>query len=175
MSKKKKTEDRRRKRRQKQLRKERLAADRLPSSLDEFKGHGPLPFEAQRAMSPRPVVEGAMLDLQRAMEGREFKDKAELDAFMAEYNERQRQGLPIGPRLLRPEDRAQDLTYAAMEAADPETALSLVHEALELDPDCIDALLLLAEWSAETMGKRIDRLLLHPTLSEPKTPFLVPD
>ncbi len=44
---------------------------------------------------------------------------------------------------------AQDLAYGALEAATPERALHLAKQALELDPRCVDALLIVARASKQ--------------------------
>ena len=43
-----------------------------------------------------------------------------------------------------PRDRAQELAFDALEAADPTAAVDLARQALALDPDCSDALYVLA-------------------------------
>jgi tetratricopeptide (TPR) repeat protein len=54
-----------------------------------------------------------------------------------------------------PKFRAQDLTYDALETEDLGEALRLVHEALELDPDCTDAQRLMVALLPTTVENRL--------------------
>jgi len=53
-------------------------------------------------------------------------------------------GLLFGRAEPQPRDRAQELAFDALEAADPTAAADLARQALALDPDCSDALYVLA-------------------------------
>jgi tetratricopeptide (TPR) repeat protein len=55
-------------------------------------------------------------------------------------------------------DKAQDLAYEAMEADDAETAGTLALQAIRLDPECTDALHLLAELDHCTTDQFVARL-----------------
>lgn len=64
----------------------------------------------------------------------------------------------LGPNKRNDEERAQDLVYDAMEASTWERRLRLVRQALELDPENVDALLMVAE-AADLKGEeRIEAL-----------------
>jgi len=54
-----------------------------------------------------------------------------------------------------PKFRAQDLTYDALETDDLGEALRLVHEALELDPDCTDAQRLMVALLPTSLANRL--------------------
>jgi tetratricopeptide (TPR) repeat protein len=64
--------------------------------------------------------------------------------------------LPVG-RAGR-KARAQDLFYEAMEAEDPAVAYELLEKSLEIDPDCIDALLALIDAMDGDLAWRIDKV-----------------
>lgn len=64
----------------------------------------------------------------------------------------------FGPLGRSAEERAQDLVYQAMEAATPAKRLRLAQQALDLDPENADALLMLADASPIKDGKRIEVL-----------------
>ncbi len=83
------------------------------------------------------------------MEGQQFESIDEVNAHLA--------GLTRGGRLAEmagawkrddPKWRAQELAYDALETGDLGEALSLVNEALQLDPDCTDAQRLLVSLMA---------------------------
>ena len=55
-------------------------------------------------------------------------------------------------------EKAQDLAYAALETRDKKEALRLANEALKLDPDCIDALVLKTIIQAKSPSEIIETL-----------------
>ena len=63
----------------------------------------------------------------------------------------------LGPSKRNDEQRAQDLVYDAMEAPTWEQRLRKVRQALELDPENVDALLMLAEAAELKSEERIAR------------------
>ena len=74
------------------------------------------------------------------LEGEKFGDIHQANARLQEMTSGGR--LMERERAWKQDDlkwRAQDLTYDALETDNPDEALRLVHEALELDPDCTDA------------------------------------
>jgi len=64
----------------------------------------------------------------------------------------------LGSSKRNDEQRAQDLVYDAMEASTWEQRLRLVRQALELDPENVDALLMVEEASGLEAGERIEAL-----------------
>lgn len=61
-----------------------------------------------------------------------------------------------------PSDRAQDLAFLAMETEEPEESLRLAEEALQLDPECLDALVVkisLTTYSPIEMAKRVKEVI----------------
>lgn len=87
--------------------------------------------------------------LDKALEGKSFKDDAELNAFMAQFAGRNIDELAeeLGQN---DQDRAMDLVEAAEEAESVEEASGLLRQALALDPTCCDALVGLAHLESRT-------------------------
>ena len=88
--------------------------------------------------------EQMMRDIQRALAGREFADPDEVNAFLATLTGpgRLRQALAqTAPPSAR--EQAADLAFEAMEAPNRSLARKRAQRALALDPDCVDALVLL--------------------------------
>jgi len=68
-------------------------------------------------------------------------------------------GLLFGGRVRTPErDQAQELAYDAMDEADPDRAAVLARQALALDPECADALYVLALNAAPSREEQIQLL-----------------
>lgn len=66
-----------------------------------------------------------------------------------------------GNRGSDPVYEAQQLAYDAMEAAESgevERALAYARQALDLDPDCVDALMLLSQVASESLAELIDNM-----------------
>ncbi len=115
----------------------------------------------KQKLDPRsPFMMERLMRMWRRTGGREetFADKDEFMDRMQEFSHTalaRRYG-----KLLRdhPRERAQDLAYRAYEAGDLEQALGLVEQALELDPECVEALTVEAVLSSEDVGELIPRL-----------------
>jgi len=96
--------------------------------------------------------------ISRLMSEREFKSDEEAKRFM--------QTQIIGKNLdeileLADYDsleEAQDLAYEAMEAEDPFEILELTRKALQLDPDCVDALMLMANLTSRSLSEKIKKV-----------------
>jgi tetratricopeptide (TPR) repeat protein len=105
----------------------------------------------------RTVTESMLLDLQRAIEGKNFGTLEDLKAFM---------GSPSGQGLmesldneeLAAKDEAQELAFEAMEAESEAEARKLAQRALAKDPDCVDALVVLTDIEARSTREIIERL-----------------
>jgi tetratricopeptide (TPR) repeat protein len=85
-------------------------------------------------------AERSLWQIEALMEGEKFANVDEANARLEEMIGDGR--LADRARAWKQDDpkfRAQDLTYGALETEDLGEALRLVHEALELDPDCTDA------------------------------------
>lgn len=105
-------------------------------------GAGPepkgLPIPDRRAM------EKIMADMQRALEGHEFKSIKEADAFIQEM---MASGGPPQVPGRTPLEQAQDIMYEAWSASG-KRRVQLALRALEISKDCADAYVLLAEEAA---------------------------
>lgn len=96
--------------------------------------------------------------ISRIMSSREFKSDKEAERFM----QKQIMGKHMDEILeftdLDPVDEAQNLAYEALEAEDPYEALELAREALQLDPDCVDALMIMAGLTSQSMPDKIKKV-----------------
>lgn len=106
----------------------------------------------------RMSMEKTMRDLHQALESQNFASKDDLDAFMAEFNARGGSPLPSAGGARTASEEAQELAYEAMEADDPNAAVSLAMRAVELDRRCVDALVILAHGGAESQDELIENL-----------------
>jgi len=114
-----------------------LALPRLQESAEEARKkmikHGGMP--------DRRAMEKVHLDIERIIEGREFKSPEEMQEFLNNnlVGKKVPEQYPMTPR-----EQAQDLCYEAFEARGRKKII-LAKKALELYPDCVDAYVLLAE------------------------------
>lgn len=92
----------------------------------------------------RRAMEKIMADLQRALEGHEFKSIEEADAFIQEM---MASGGPPQVPGRTPLEQAQDIMYEAWSASG-KRRVQLALRALEISKDCADAYVLLAEEAA---------------------------
>jgi tetratricopeptide (TPR) repeat protein len=98
----------------------------------------------------RVRMEPMMRDLHRVLKEREFGTIEEANAFLqtltgAGLRDELEHAAPLSKC-----EQAQELAYEAMEARTDKQARRLAQQALAFDPDCVDALLLLAEMDAAT-------------------------
>lgn len=96
--------------------------------------------------------EQMLRDLHKLMSEREFSSEAEMRAYLDSL-----MGNGLAKAMAgRPRDdheRAQELAYQAMDARSPQETMTLAREALKLDPDCVDALRIMAVFeSASRQG-----------------------
>lgn len=102
--------------------------------------------------------EQVLRDIQRLIGDRVFESMDEANAFFRTlHGPGLREALKDAPARF-PQDEAQELIYEAMEIADPAVALSLARQALAKDPDCVDALTILAIQTAESEEARLAAL-----------------
>jgi tetratricopeptide (TPR) repeat protein len=102
--------------------------------------------------------ERMLRELQQAISERGIESEEELQALMAEFNQAGPAASASASRKADPRAMAQDLAYQAMESSDPAAARQLASEALEYDPDCVDALATVAELTATTLEDLLRRL-----------------
>jgi tetratricopeptide (TPR) repeat protein len=92
------------------------------------------------------------------MKKHDFKDIDEMNRFYEKHFLGKKLDDILKEREYDPIEEAQDLAYEAMDTDDPIEALRYTLEALLLDPNCIDALMLAAEATASTDWDLIKKL-----------------
>ena len=105
----------------------------------------------------RTASEQTLRDMQKALATQNFANIGEVNAFLQSL---------MGPGLKHspydaapsPKDEAQDLAFDAMEAESEAEARKLAKRALKLDPDCVDALVLLTSLDARSAKEAITGL-----------------
>jgi len=102
--------------------------------------------------SVRLEMEQTLRDIQRALQDREFDSTEEANAFLSGLAgsdiAKVKEALKGEP--LSPKEQAQELAWRAMEARTPKEAISVAQQALAKDPDCVDALVVVAEVKARS-------------------------
>jgi tetratricopeptide (TPR) repeat protein len=102
----------------------------------------------------REGMERVMADLTRFLEGRNFKNVDEANAFLEENVSGKG---PLSRSVSRsPLERAQDLIYDAWDSATEGEAAELARRALTISPDCADAYNLLADVAAKSIEEKCD-------------------
>ena len=102
---------------------------------------------------PTPSSFGAeqvVRDFHRLLEGRSFEDIEEANVFLASLTGAGLENALKNAPALSPQEEAQDLAYRAMDAPNRKQAMSLARLALTHDPDCVDALVILAAANARS-------------------------
>jgi len=102
------------------------------------------------------AMERHLRDIHKAIEGKDFKDIDELNAYLQSLTASGSLGIQRGEGSAK--DRAQDLAYQAMETDDPKEAVWRAKQAVELDPDCMDALVILAVHDSKSLDDCIGKL-----------------
>jgi tetratricopeptide (TPR) repeat protein len=155
---------------QQKLRRDRIRLEKHTRRSDpgearnrELPGFGEAPEREDEDLSSRPLLhsfaaEQALAQVHHLMEGRNFGSIEEANAFL---------GTLTGQGLARAMDeqpatdpawRAQEIAYQAMEAHSPREAAALARQALEVDPDCVDALCTLAHLTSRSQAECVARL-----------------
>lgn len=105
------------------------------------------------------AMERSLRAMSRAMAGHEFGDRSEMQAFLdSTFVGRKTPDVDPLDETLDPCERAQELAYRSMETTNRARALRCAHQALEIDPACVDALTVLACVEAEGTEARIAAL-----------------
>lgn len=114
-----------------------------------------LPLKAQPS---RFTTERMNRAISRLMNAREFKSDEEAERFI----QKQIMGKDLDEILELFEydlvEEAQELAYEAMDAEDPFEALELTVKALELDPDCVDALMMMGKLTSRSLTDEIKKV-----------------
>lgn len=105
---------------------------------------------ASGALPSAPLMmEQALRDIQRALQGQDFQSLEEANAFLSGLaGSDMKKSLKKAP--LSPQEEAQELAWRAMEARTPKEAISFAQQALAKDPDCVDALVIVANAKARS-------------------------
>src|ERR1700680_5299415 len=142
------------------LHRAKLRRDRIRQRKDEQRATVPypqdVPFDPVPELEHPLGAERSLWQIEALMEGEKFTNVDEANARLEEMIGDGR--LADRARAWKQDDpkfRAQDLTYAALETDDLGEALRLVHEALELDPDCTDAQRLMVALLPPSVEKRL--------------------
>jgi tetratricopeptide (TPR) repeat protein len=98
--------------------------------------------------------EKAMLDLQRLLKTQNFETPEEMEAFI-QQNILGQKIPPFDKEALTPEEYAQDLVYQAQDCDDVIEADKLIYQALELDPECVEAFEYLGDMAGSPMASLI--------------------
>ncbi len=112
----------------------------------------PLPLPSRMSM------ERTMREFHQMLESQNFASEDDMHAFMAEFNARGGSPLPTASGSRTASEKAQELAYDAMEADDPNTAVSLAMRAVELDHRCVDALVMLARAGSDSPDELIENI-----------------
>ncbi len=132
-----------------------------PSAKDHSR-----PEPADYSMPSLFSAEQVLRDIHRALDNRKLDGPDDLNAYLQTlHGPGLKKALEEAPPP-RPQDEAQDLAYQAMEAESDQEALYLVNNALEKDPDCVDALVTRAELTAKSAKELINRLEHAVTTAE---------
>ncbi len=101
--------------------------------------------------------EEAMRRVQKAIEGKDFASFDDLNAYLATLSGSLLQDMPEDVELSSKEE-AQELAFDAMEARSKAQARKLARRALKLDPDCVDALMVMVDLDARSPQAMIEGL-----------------
>lgn len=111
------------------------------------------PQEPQRQRGGRFDHERWIRRLDSVLQRHEFPTARTFRRFL-ESDEHRREAEEFDG-LLTIEEEAQELAYLAMEAGDDDTSENYVRDAVALDPDCVDARVLLAYFVTDDLDERV--------------------
>ncbi len=121
-----------------------------------IKKQAPKP-SAKKKSAPNTEIAAAMRQMERLMASRDLITQADLDALLASlHGPSALDGLSDAEGDAR--DQAQELAFDAMEAESEAHARKLAKRALKLDPDCVDALMVMAGIESDSPRKMIEAL-----------------
>jgi tetratricopeptide (TPR) repeat protein len=100
------------------------------------------------------------------MKKHEFKDVEEMNQFLENHFISKKLDDILEEREYDPLEEAQDLAYEAMDTENPAEAIMLILEALVLNPNCIEALRLAADFTSMTDLDYIEKLEMIITRAE---------
>jgi tetratricopeptide (TPR) repeat protein len=117
---------------------------------------GEIPLEESQ-VGASVAMESILRVIRPMVQNREFESPEEMEAFLEHISEEDFRRARAELMATDPAEEAQLLAYQAMlESENDEEAAALARRALECDPHCVDALVLLAELGA---GERVDQFI----------------
>lgn len=120
----------------------------------EEEAETPVPYHV---LQGRIATERLSWEIHGVIQERNFKTVAEVNAFLNSAGPSLEGLKSLRLKADGPERQAQGLAFDAMEAGDEERAYELARRAVEFDPDCVDALVILGE-AAPSAQERLDRM-----------------
>jgi tetratricopeptide (TPR) repeat protein len=135
---------------------ERLRRERIRRDKHEQRFR-PKREETQPRLPSRFASERGLLDLHAELEGKDFSSIEEANAYLEKLLDEKRRD-PLAARPLSPKRQAQELAFQALEAPSRAERRRLAVQALELDPDCVDALSALALVTSVSQEEGIEKL-----------------
>jgi tetratricopeptide (TPR) repeat protein len=108
-------------------------------------------------LGTRFAVEQSLRDIHKLLTEKEFENESELNAYLSTLTgEGLKRAMADRPRDRH--ERAQELAFQAMGAPSSAAAIKLALQAVELDPNCVDALRLLALYGSNSRQEYIEKL-----------------
>ena len=120
------------------------------------KGRRPKSQKTHQKPPSRLSAESMLRSIQKLLEEKQFASLEEANEFLATLGGPGLQQSLLDDSPLSAQEEAQDLAFEAMEAETEAQARMLVKRALALDPDCVDALVLLTELDATSPKAAIE-------------------
>jgi tetratricopeptide (TPR) repeat protein len=106
---------------------------------------GWLPEEPAAPLNPRLMMEHVMRDIQKVLQTQDFADLDEANAYLAKLSGKDFKNALRNARPLSPQEEAQEIAERAGQAATAKQAIAMARQALAKDPNCVGALMVLAE------------------------------
>jgi tetratricopeptide (TPR) repeat protein len=145
------------KRREERLRQRKHEQRAMPAASETHDEDGGYDEDVSESMPSPFGMERSLRAMAKAAVGKEFANIEEYNAHMRPvWNE-----LSAVARALPesdPKEHAQELAFQAMEASNASAARELVRQALEVDPDCVDALTLEVQLNTGSADEQIAAL-----------------
>jgi tetratricopeptide (TPR) repeat protein len=119
---------------------------------------GWLPDQPAAPLNPRLMMEQVMRGIQKTLQTQDFKDIDEADAYLATLSGKDFKDAMRHARPLSAQEEAQEIVDRALQAPTAKQAIALAKQALAKDPDCVDALVVLADAGSKSDKEYIARL-----------------
>ncbi|HWZ42254.1 MAG TPA: hypothetical protein VNW97_02200 [Candidatus Saccharimonadales bacterium] len=119
---------------------------------------GWLPEQPEAPLNPRLMMEQVMRGIQKTLQTQDFKGIDEANAYLATLSGKGLKDALRNVRPLSPQEEAQDIADRATQARTAKQAIALARQALAKDPDCVAALIVLADAGSKSDKDYIARL-----------------